>query len=106
MKPRCPFCGRKIRVVWEFHGWSAYCDRCVMDMGHYDTKQEIVDALSGKKEPSLKPCPLCGNKVEMSEFEFEDGKPSYLVNCKFCRMDVGFFSSKKRAIKTWNKRKR
>lgn len=106
-KPRCPFCGRKLQVVEEkgegHEGlWSAYCHRCVMDAGHFESKRLLLDTFSGKLVKP-KPCPLCGREPELME-DRGAGATWYTIRCRHCLMDVGQFKTERRAIAAWNRR--
>lgn len=74
-----------------------------MDIGHYSTRKKLYRALRGKKKPKLKPCPLCGNKVNVVRYRF-GSDTHYVVRCHFCYMDVGAYESKRGAARHWNSR--
>ena len=104
-KPRCPFCGRKLVVCKEHDegGWTAYCDHCTMDAGHFDTYEELLDTFAGRLRRPRR-CPLCGRRPEVSVSSYSTGKTWYMIRCRHCLMDVGQFDSEREALRTWNRR--
>lgn len=59
-------------------------------------------------QPILKPCPFCGNKVELKHYKVYDNDWWYIV-CKFCDIAVdprawNSNRSKEDAINKWNMR--
>lgn len=106
-KPRCPFCGRKLKVIEEMGEgheglWSACCPHCRMDGGHYESKRLLLDTFSGKLVKP-KPCPLCGREAELLKDEL-GSSPWFLVRCKHCWIDVGEYRTEREAVAAWNRR--
>ena len=59
---------------------------------------------SKPKEPELKPCPFCGEKVRL----IENGERTYSISCRTinCYMcgNMSWYASKEEAAKAWNRR--
>lgn len=105
-KPRCPFCGRKLEVRKEHEegGWSAYCTHCTMDAGHFDSEEQLRETFSNRPEKPM-PCPLCGKEPEVYVSVWER-KRYYTIRCHGCRMDMGQMDDERKAVRTWNKRRK
>jgi len=53
----------------------------------------------------LKPCPLCGERVEVKKENYnEDQDVSFGIECSECFCNVSFYSTREKAIKAWNTR--
>lgn len=59
-----------------------------------------------KREPEIKPCPYCGNKMEYSDFDWishkNDYGADYWVFCFGCGMQGPSFETVEKAIEAWN----
>jgi Lar family restriction alleviation protein len=51
----------------------------------------------------LKPCPFCGGKAD---FDGDEEDEIVWVFCEDCRAEINAHSTKKEAIKAWNRRAR
>ena len=105
-KPTCPLCGQELDVMklHEEGGWTAFCDDCTLDAGHYDTYEELVEVLSRRPGEPFG-CPLCGKQPEILSSRYE-GVDYYTIRCRDCFLDVGGIEGRKEAIRTWNARAR
>lgn len=61
------------------------------------------------QEVELKPCPFCGGKAFISNYEYENYGNSRLeithsIDCEKCCSSIGYCRSEEEAIETWNKR--
>ena len=57
------------------------------------------------KDSRMKPCPICGKEAVLIEIKFYV-KPKWYISCKspYCVEQKHFYSTKIRAIKSWNRR--
>ena len=55
----------------------------------------------------LKPCPFCGAKAWLNDYEAKFGDmtvQSRCPQCTFCGCNLGYFPTKAKAIAAWNRR--
>jgi len=58
----------------------------------------------------LKPCPFCGDKVDIAEFRWHDDQPKWIVHhgenpiCPLKGISLKGVHSKEKAIEIWNMR--
>ena len=64
-------------------------------------KKKLPDSIRESSTHILKPCPFCGAKAEVGEFNMVN---EYTVGCTECPAWMEGFSSHYNAIKAWNTR--
>ena len=120
LKP-CPFCGHtEPRVIHDGNHYHVYCPHCLVKVCAESTAEKAIDRWNQRldtvattrtdyedeeedEQEELKPCPLCGEQVEIKEDLLCGCDVSYYIQCNNCKANVGGID-RDELVEIWNDR--